>query len=80
MVRSQESITSSTKSSIDIITINKDDQELIVTVEDLGFSDHLAQILRINSGIVNMRSKLVMKKQFMKNSIEELKSLLLKES
>jgi len=52
---------------IDIVTINKDDQELIATVEDLGFSDHLAQILRINSGIGNMRSKLVMKKQFTKN-------------
>ena len=65
---------------IDIVIVNKDDQELITTAEDLGFSDHLAQILRINSGIGNMRSKLVMKKQFTENSIEELKSLLLKES
>ena len=48
---------------------------VIANVEDLGFSDHLAQILRINSGISNMRYKIVMKKQFMKNSIEELKSL-----
>jgi hypothetical protein len=30
--------------------INKNNQELIATLEDLGFSDHLAQILRINSG------------------------------
>ena len=65
---------------IDIVIINKDDQELIATVEDLGFSDHLAQILKINSGIGNMRSKLVMKKRFTKNGIEELKSLLFKES
>lgn len=69
MVRSPTSATSSTKSLIDIVTINTDDQELIATVEDLGFSDHLAQILRISSGIGNMRSKPVMKKQFMKNSI-----------
>jgi len=68
------------KSLIDIVIINKDDQELITTAEDLGFSDHLFQILRINSGIGNMRSKLVMKKQCTENSIEELKSLLLKES
>jgi len=46
----------------------------------LGFSDHLSQILRINSGICNMRSKIVMRKQFTKNSTEELKNLLSKES
>jgi hypothetical protein len=46
---------------------------------DLRFSDHLAQILRINSGIGNMRSKIFMKRQFTKNSTEELKNLLLKE-
>jgi hypothetical protein len=43
-----------------IITINNtDNHELMLTVEDLGFSDHLAQILRINGGIDNMRSKAV---------------------
>ena len=73
-------IASSTKSLIDVIIINKDNQELIATVEDLGFSDHLTQILRINSGIDNMKSEIVMRRQFMENSIEKIKNLLSKES
>jgi hypothetical protein len=59
--RSLTNTTSSTKSLIYVIIINKDDQELIATVGDLEFSDHLVQILRINSGIGNMRYKLVKK-------------------
>ena len=43
---------------IGVIIINKDSQELIATVVDLGFSDHLAQISRINSGIGNMSAVL----------------------
>jgi hypothetical protein len=31
-------------------TINKNNQGLTARVEDLGFSDHLAQILSTNSG------------------------------
>jgi hypothetical protein len=65
---------------IDVIIINKDNQELIATVEDLGFSYHLAQILRIKSGVSNTRCNIVMRSQFTKNTIEELKNLLLKES
>ena len=76
-VRYPTRITSWAKSLTDVI-INKDNQELIVTVEDLGFSDHIAQILWINSSISNMRSKIVMRRKFMTNNIEELKNLLSK--
>jgi hypothetical protein len=55
--------TSSTKCLMDRVIINKDNQELIATVEHLGFSDRLVQIL-IKSGICNMRSKMVVTKQF----------------
>jgi hypothetical protein len=61
-------MTSSTKSLIDVIIINKDNLELITTVEDLGFTDNLAQILRINNGVGNMRSKIVMTRQIARNS------------
>ena len=71
MARSLTRITSSTKSLIDVIIINKDNQGLITTLEDLGFSDYLAQILRINSCIGNMRSKIVSRRKFTKNSIEK---------
>jgi hypothetical protein len=71
--RSPTSTTSSAKSLIHVVIINKDDQESIATVEDLGFLDHLVHVLRINSGIGNLRSKLVKKKQLKESSIEELK-------
>ena len=72
-------------SLIDVIKINTDNQELIATVKDLVFSDHLAQILWINSGIGNItikyyKSKTVMSRQFTKSSTEEFKNLLSKES
>jgi endonuclease/exonuclease/phosphatase family metal-dependent hydrolase len=52
-VRSPTRITRSTESLIDIIITNKDNPELRASVVDLGFSDHLAQIVRINIGIGN---------------------------
>jgi hypothetical protein len=79
-VRSLTRITGSAKSLIDVIIINKDNPEFIATVKDLGFSDHLAQILRVNGGIGNMRCKIVITRQFTKNSVEELKNLLSKGS
>ena len=46
----------------------------------MGFSDHLAQIIRINIGKGNRRTKIVVRRQLTKSSIEELKNLLPKES
>lgn len=61
-VRCPTRITSSIKFLIDVIIINKDNQESVATVEDLGFSDHLAQMLRISSGTGNVRPKIVMRR------------------
>jgi hypothetical protein len=79
MVRSPTRITSSTESLIDVIISNKVTPELRATVVDLGFSDHLAQIMKINIGKGNRRNKIVMRSQFTKNSVEEFKNLLSKQ-
>ena len=49
-VRSPTKITPSTQSLIDVIITNKDIPVLSTAVVDLGFSDHLAQIMKINIG------------------------------
>ena len=43
-------ITHCTESLIDVIVTNKENPELRASVGDLGFSDHLAQIVRMNTG------------------------------
>jgi len=58
-VRSLTRITPSTEYLIDVIIINKDNPVLSASVVDLGFSDHLAQILRINTGERNRRTKTI---------------------
>jgi len=79
-VRSPKRITSSTESLIDVIITNKDNPELRASVVDLGFSDHLAQIVRINIGKGNRRTKIVVRRQLTNNGIEEFKKLLSIES
>jgi len=54
----------------------KDNPELRAYVVDLGFSDHLAQILRINIGKGNRRTKIVVRRQLTNSSVEEFKNLL----
>ena len=78
-VRPLTRITPSTEYLIGVITTNKDNPELRASVVNLGFCDHLAQIVRINIGRGNRRSKIVVKRQ-LTNSIEEFKYLLSKES
>jgi hypothetical protein len=51
-----------TESLIHIIT-DKDNPELRASVEDLGFYDHLAQIVRINIGKGNRRTKIAVRRQ-----------------
>jgi hypothetical protein len=46
----------------------------------LGFSDHLAQVIKINSGKGNRRNKIVLRRQLTNNNIEEFKNVLSKES
>jgi hypothetical protein len=78
-VRSLTRITPSTESLKDVIITNKDNPQLRAAVVDLGFSDHLVQIIRINIGKGNRRTKTVVRRQLTYNSIEEFKNLLSKE-
>jgi hypothetical protein len=80
MARSPTRITSSTESLIDVIITNKDSPELRASVVDLGFSVHLVQIVKINTGKGNRRTKIVVRRQLTNNGIEELKNLLSNES
>ena len=59
---------------------NNDTSELEISVVDLSFSDHLAQIVKLNTGKGNRRDKIVLRRQLTNNNIEELKNLLSKES
>jgi hypothetical protein len=78
IVRSLTRITPSSESLIDVIVINKDNPEFRAYVVDLGFSDHLAQVVKINTG--NRRNKIAVRRQLTNNNKEELKNLLSKES
>ena len=75
-MRSPTRITSSTESLIDVIIIHKDNLELRANVVDLGFSDHLAQKIRIYIRKGNRRAKTVIRRRFSENSFEEFKNLL----
>ena len=56
-LRSPTRITPCTESLIDIIITNNDNPVLNTSVVDLGFSDQLAQIVRINIGKRKRRTK-----------------------
>ena len=77
--RSLTRITPSTESLTDVIITNKDIPVFSTAVVELGFSDQLAQIVKINTGKRNRRTKTVVRRQFTHNSIEEFKYLLSKE-
>ena len=76
MVRSPTTITPSSEFLIDIIVTNKDNSELEVSAVDLGFSDHLAQVVKIYTGKGNRRDKIVLRRQLTNNNMEESKKLL----
>jgi hypothetical protein len=78
-VRSPTRITSCTKSTIDVIITNKDNQDLEAIVDELGYSDNLAQILSIKSGKDIKCLKKVRKRQFTQDRVEEFKYVLSKE-
>jgi hypothetical protein len=77
-VRSLTRITPSTESLIDVIITNNDNPVSSTSVVDLGFSDHLAQIVRISIGKRNRRTKTIVRRQFTYKSTEEFKHLLSK--
>ena len=66
----------SSESLIDVIVTNKDNSELGVSVVDLGFSDHLAQVVKINTSKGNRKNKMVLRRQLTNNNTEEFKNLL----
>jgi len=61
---------------MDIIVTNKDNSELEVSAVDLGFSDHLAQVVKIYTGKGNRSDKIFLRRQLTNNNIEESKNLL----
>jgi hypothetical protein len=79
IVRSPTRSTPSTVSLIDVIITNKDSPILGTAVIDLGFSDHHAQLARIDTGKRNWSTKTIVRRQFTFNSIAEFKHLLSKE-
>jgi len=80
IVRSPTRITPSSEFLIYVIVTNKDNSELEVCVVDLGFSDHLAQVVKIYTVIGSRKDKIVLRKQLTNNNIEEFKNLLSKET
>jgi hypothetical protein len=73
-VRSSTRVTKDTVSLIDIIS-NKDIMGELTTVMDLGFSDHKAQILKLNVKTIE-NVKELNEGNILKKSIEEFKCLL----
>ena len=80
MVPDLTRITPYTESLIDVIVTNKENPELRASVVDLGLSDHLSQIVRMNTGKRNKKIQIVDRRQFTKNRVKELKNLLSQES
>jgi hypothetical protein len=68
------------ESLIDVVIINKQNPELEISVVDMGFSDHLAQVIKINTGKEIRNNKIVMRRHLTKRNTEEIKQLLSKES
>ena len=78
-VRFLTRITPSTESLIDGIITNNNNPVLSTSVVELVFSDHLAQITRINIGKRKRRTKMIARRQFTYSSVEDFKHPLSKE-
>ena len=62
LVRLPTRITPTSKSLIDVVIINKQYSESEISVVEMGFSDHLAQITNINTGKGKRNNILVAKR------------------
>ena len=80
IVRSPTRITPSSETLIDGIVINKENTELEVFVVDLGFSDHLAKVVKMNTDKGNRRNKIAVRRQITNSNTEVFNNLLSKES
>ena len=74
IVRSPTRITPNSESLIDVIVTNKDNPKLGASVVNLGLSDHLAKVVKINTGKGNRRNKIVVRRQLTNNNTEEFKT------
>ena len=63
IVRSPTRITSSSEPLKYVIVTNKDNSQLDISLADLGFSDHLAQVVKIKTGTGDRRDKIVVRRQ-----------------
>jgi len=80
VVKSPTRITSSTKTLLDVIIINKTHYTLPATVIELGLSDHQAQVLPVLNKTRSSANQRVFKRHFRENNIREFKYLLTKET
>jgi hypothetical protein len=78
-VTSPTSITTESLSLIDVIVTNKQAYECPSMVLDLGYSDHLAQMLKLHVNGPNRGPIKIRKRQYTKGNIEEFNYLLQKE-
>jgi hypothetical protein len=79
-ITSPTRITKKSFTLIDTIVINKQYFECSSNVLDLGYSDHLAQIININVNRSKRGTVKIRKRQFSKESIDEFTYLLQKET
>jgi hypothetical protein len=80
IVASPTRITKNSVTQIDVIVINKQVFKCSASVLDLGYSDHLDQILKINVNRSERGPQICWKRQFTKEGILEFNCLLQKES
>ncbi|MDR2880066.1 MAG: endonuclease/exonuclease/phosphatase family protein [Fusobacteriales bacterium] len=73
-------ITPTSKSIIDVVIINKQIVKSEILVVEMGFSDHLAQVLKIKTENNKRRNVSIMRRQLTKENINEFSRLLAKES
>ena len=80
IVRLPTRITPTSKSLIDVVIINKQYSKSEISVVEMGFSDHLAQVIKINTGNKKIKNTLVVRRPLTNRNIEEFTRSLAKES
>lgn len=79
IVTSPTRITKNSSTQIDVIVTNRQVFECSSSVLDLGYSDHLAQTLKINVNRPDRGPQMSRKRQFTEEGIQEFNYLLQKE-
>jgi hypothetical protein len=79
-VKSPTRITSSSRTLLDVIIINKIHYKIPATVIEFGLSDHQAQVLPVLNNTWSSANQRVLKRHFRENNIREFNYLLNKET